>query len=44
MKKVEKYIKLYKEDKITSLQAKKQLKARLYKEWYQKLYKEAENN
>lgn len=44
MRQVQKYIKLYKENKITPLQVKNKLKARKYKEFYEKLYKAAEND
>ena len=40
---VDKYIKLYKESKVTPLDVKHQLKARQYKEWWDKLYTEYEN-
>lgn len=44
MRQVQKYIKLYKENKITPLQVKNKLKARKYKEFWGKLYKAAEND
>lgn len=44
MRQVQKYIKLYKENKITPLQVKNKLKARKYKEFWGKLYRTAENN
>lgn len=44
MRQVQKYIKLYKENKITPLQVKNKLKARKYNEFWGKLYKTAENN
>lgn len=42
MQKVEKYINLYQENKINVHQAYKQLGGRKYKEWWTKLYKQAE--
>lgn len=42
MRKVEKYIKLYKADKVTPQQARKQLGGRLYKEWWDTIAKQAE--
>ena len=44
MRQVDKYIQLYKENKVTPLQVKNKLKARKYKEFWDKLYKTAENN
>lgn len=44
MRQVQKYIKLYKENKITPLQVKSKLKTRKYNEFWGKLYRTAENN
>lgn len=44
MRQVEKYIQLYKESKITPLQVKSKLKGRKYNEFWNKLYKAAEND
>lgn len=40
MRKVDKYIKLYKAGKVTPLEVKHAVKARLYKEFWNRLYKE----
>ena len=40
---VDKYTKLYKENKVTPLDVKHLLKARQYKEWWDKLYSEYDN-
>lgn len=38
MTQVDKLMKLYKENKVTTLEVKHMLSARKYKEWYNKLY------
>lgn len=42
MRKVEKCIKLYQENKITVHQVYKRLGGRKYREWWDKVYKQAE--
>ena len=44
MSKLEHYINLYKQNKITTRQAYKRLGARKYHEWWNKIYKEASGN
>ena len=44
MRKLEHYINLYKQNKITTRQAYKRLGARKYHEWCNKIYKESSGN
>lgn len=44
MRKVDQYIADYKAGKVTPLQVKKAVKSRLYKEFWGRLYTEAENH
>lgn len=44
MRKVDQYITDYKAGKVTPLQVKKAVKSRLYKEFWDRLYMEAENH
>lgn len=44
MRKVEHFMNLHRQNKITTRQAYKRLGARKYYEWWDKIYKEANNN
>lgn len=44
MRKVEHFMNLYRQNKITTCQAYKRLGARKYHEWWNKIYKEANHN